>query len=94
MTEGPRTEAGQRLYDDLAFAAPELWRMHIERRLDETRDAAFDAVVRRLEQSDHDYMLHDNDISDADQWTEDMMTVYSATVAGLLAAIEEVRRDR
>lgn len=31
------TADGERLYNDLAFAAPELWRFHIERRMAEVR---------------------------------------------------------
>lgn len=36
----PTTAAGKRLRDDLAFAAPELWDMHIDRRIKEAQAEA------------------------------------------------------
>jgi hypothetical protein len=63
-----------------------------EERLDAERFA--EALIRAVEQADHDYMLHDNDISDADQWTEEMMAVYSATVGGVLLLIRRLASDQ
>jgi len=44
---------------------------------------------KRIETLDHDYMLHVHELSDADQWTDDQMQTYAATVAGVLRLLDE-----
>ena len=43
------TEAGKRLLDDLHFAAPELWALHIERRMAEAVAAERARMAERVD---------------------------------------------
>jgi hypothetical protein len=45
----PTTEAGKRLYQDLAFAAPELWSFHIDRRIEEAIAAERARIAAKVE---------------------------------------------
>jgi len=54
MMDEPETEVGKKLYNDLAFAAPELWGMHIDKRIEEAKADGRHEELDRLQRLWHD----------------------------------------
>lgn len=103
----PRTRAGKALYraqehlDYGAYDAPRFMQGYdftnwieaiaaIER---EAAESERERLTRLIEQRDHDYALHLEDVSPSDTWTEAMLEVYSATVGGVLDLLRPPNGD-